>query len=491
MKHTETDKRLQILNSFLTTPHGELNEVRNIHRDILSKDPIFYGHLGAWYYKKGEVRDHKEVFMSNLFVSNLAEHREMACTLLDKFPPYQVAKIVDFCRQSIKKFPTCGKTAVRDYLRKREQGNFTSAYLQAKKDLKRLYASLKIKPGKIAQEMLFEGKKPAGIKALQEAKTPEQVALAIVNYKIPYTVAVSFIKDWTPAITIALVNTMTPQQVINNMGSLQKRGAMNYSEVKTLIEKKLEEAKTDKRVSTLKSKVASKVSGVSKDLSNKLEGVTQARVDKKMKGSLRGKVAILVDKSGSMGACIEAGKQVAALISGAFQEMPLVVAFDEIAYPINSTGRTIQEWEQAFRGVYPDNFTSIGCAMRYIGNVPVDSIVIITDEDENTDPYFVKEYQIYCKRMGIYPPVLIIRYGNSDQVERDLRGIRAEVQVFNFTRGDYYSLPNILPMINPRTRLDLLEEIMNTPLPYRKGRESKGKTEITLHSEEGKEVIYV
>ena len=41
------------------------------------------------------------------------------------------------------------------------------------------------------------------------------------------------------------------------------------------------------------------------------------------------------------------------------------------------------------------------------------------------------------------------------------------VDVFNFT-GDYYSLPNLIPMLAQPSKLELLMEIMEYPLPERK-----------------------
>jgi hypothetical protein len=35
---------------------------------------------------------------------------------------------------------------------------------------------------------------------------------------------------------------------------------------------------------------------------------------------------------------------------------------------------------------------------------------------------------------------------------------------FDFT-GDYYSLPNLLPLVAGRGLIDLVDEIMQTPLP--------------------------
>src|SRR5262249_31970819 len=75
MDTTERDARLLMLNSLLTPPHRELAKVAALHREMVERDPIFYGHLAAWYRAHGDVRDHQEVFTGNLLASDLPEHR--------------------------------------------------------------------------------------------------------------------------------------------------------------------------------------------------------------------------------------------------------------------------------------------------------------------------------------------------------------------------------------------------------------------------------
>lgn len=64
------------------------------------------------------------------------------------------------------------------------------------------------------------------------------------------------IKQLTPTVVVALINSMSPQEVINNLKSLQVRGAMENSQVKALIDEKLELAASDVRVAALKARVA-------------------------------------------------------------------------------------------------------------------------------------------------------------------------------------------------------------------------------------------
>src|SRR5947209_1663048 len=115
MLQAERDLRLEMLNSLLTTPHRQLEPVAQVHEAMVRQDPIFYGHLATWYQANGDVRDHKEVFVANLLASALPEHRDAGFVLLQEFPPYEVARVIDFMKQRLGKVPRSARTAVTRY----------------------------------------------------------------------------------------------------------------------------------------------------------------------------------------------------------------------------------------------------------------------------------------------------------------------------------------------------------------------------------------
>src|SRR5258705_4403496 len=92
----EQDVRLRLLNTLLTTPHRKLEEIWPVHRDMVAGDPRFYVRLAAWYSDHGDVRDHKEMFVIALVMSDFAGHRDTGLAMLRELPPYQVARVVDF-----------------------------------------------------------------------------------------------------------------------------------------------------------------------------------------------------------------------------------------------------------------------------------------------------------------------------------------------------------------------------------------------------------
>jgi hypothetical protein len=97
----------------------------------------------------------------------------------------------------------------------------------------------------------------------------------------------------------------------------------------------------------------------------------------------------------------------------------------------------------------------------------VEQLVIITDMGENTAPLFHEAYAQYVRELGVGPLVTIVAVGGSDQ--RFLNRLREQaipLTVWEFS-GDYYSLPNLLPLLALPSRAELVEQVMVVPLPHR------------------------
>ena len=474
MNTAERDLRLEMLNSLLTTPHRKLTQVAEIHTLIVELDPIFYGHLAVWYHQNGDVRDHKEVFVAHLLTSALSNHRDAGFMLLQTLPPYQVARVVDFMKQHCHKLPRSTRTAVRRYLKTRERdpARFDRAALRGRKALKHLYASLHIKPSERANAVLFRNQPPAGslaevLKQLAKADQAAEQARLIVEFKLPYPTVVGALKQLTPTVLVALINSMTPQEVINHLKSIQARGGMDHPEVKALIDAKLEQAATGKRVAAFKPQVAANATKLDNDTVTRLEQVTNAQV--KRRGVIKRPTALLVDKSGSMQNAIEVGKRLAALISGITEADLFVYAFDNMPYAVTAAGHSLTDWQRAFQHIKAGGGTSIGCALEVMRKQRqvVDQIVLVTDEGENSSPYFKAVYKTYCQALAVMPTVVIVRVGHhSNWIERQLQQQQVPVETVTFS-GDYYSLPNLVPLLTRPSRLDLLMEILGTQLPVR------------------------
>ena len=199
----------------------------------------------------------------------------------------------------------------------------------------------------------------------------------------------------------------------------------------------------------------------------KLEAVTNEQVKKR--GKIAKSTGLLVDKSGSMTNAIEVGKRLAALISGISDAALFVYAFDSMPYPIEAKGKELTDWEKAFQHIQANGYTSCGCAVEAmrIKKQVVDQFILVTDEGDNTAPLFVDAYPKYCRDLAVMPDVLIVRVGShSNQIESQLKQKQVPVETFTFA-GDYYSLPNLVPLLSRPSRLELLMEILDTPLPVR------------------------
>ncbi|HUG90754.1 MAG TPA: hypothetical protein VML55_07980 [Planctomycetaceae bacterium] len=529
MAAREQDIRLDILNTLLTTPHRELDRVWPVHREMVEKDPLFYVRLAAWYADHGDVRDHKEMFVVTLCLSDFEGHRDTGLALLRGLPPYELVRVIDFIhgrkttrtvrvadktkrrekarnlfrtantRKSdgesdaaaaaaepqvetkvvefglFKNVPRSVKTEVARYLSEREADPdwFDSTALVARKALKRLYAVLHIRPGARAQQILFDKEPPPGsrlyaLRELAHASSPADQARAIVEHRIPYRVAATVVRQMTPTVLLALIERMSPQELINNLGSLTRRGAFDNADLKALIDEKLAQARTAGRVSAFKTEEAARAAGVSADVRQQLEAIADTQV--KARGRITRPTALLVDKSGSMEQAIELGKRIGAMVSAICEKELYVYAFDTMAYEVPAQGGDMAAWERAFRGIRAGGGTSCGVALAYLRKKKhyVEQIVLVTDEGENTPPLFLDELRQYREELKADPGVCIVRTsGGQPYLERQCRQAGVLVDVFQFS-GDYYALPNLVPMLTRPSKLELLMEIMEYPLPVRK-----------------------
>jgi hypothetical protein len=530
MPTAEQDIRLQMLNTLLTTPHRNLELVWPVHCELVEKDPRFYVRLAAWYADHGDVRDHKEMFVVTLILSEFPGHRDVGLALLRQLPPYQVARVVDFihgrkrtrrvaaahqpkvrltreqehelktlshkkARLRLKEIhreqrrwetvvedfglfrnaPRSLRTEVSRYLGEREADPdwFDSTVLTARKALKRLYGVLHIRPGERAQKILFERDPPAnsrlmGLRDLARATSPAETAEAIGKHKIPFRVAAAVLRDMTRDVLEAIIERMSPQELINNLSALRRRGAFGDADLKALIELKLEDAKLGTRVSALKAEKALEATGFGGTMREKLEEVADVQI--KARGRITRPVALLVDKSGSMDEAIDLGKRIGAMIAAVCTSSLYVYAFDTMAYEVEAAGPKLADWHKAFAGIRAAGTTSCGVAlemMRRRGQ-RAEQILLITDEEENEPPLFVEALQKYRQEVEPAATVCIVKTADaSTKLEERCKAAGIKVETFQFT-GDYYALPNLVPLLAPPSELDLLMEIMEYPLPARK-----------------------
>src|SRR5262245_8072736 len=135
-----------------------------------------------------------------------------------------------------------------------------------------------------------------------------------------------------------------------------------------------------------------------------------------------------------------------------------------------SPKRKFLDWENAFKNIIANGATSIGAPLETmrLKKPAVEQIIIVTDEGENEQPLLYEIYPRYCEELKISPNIVIVKVGQySSLIEQQLKRRGAAVETLTF-EGDYYSLPNLIPMLSRPSRLELLLEILDTPLPIRK-----------------------
>lgn len=477
---TEQDVRLDILNTLLTTPHRKLEQVNPIHNTMIQGDPLFYGHLAAWYSDNGEIRDHKETFIINLVLSSFPGHRDAGLAMLRKLPPYQVVRVVDFIHKQLKRnIPRSMKTEVVRYLQEREASDkwFDSSVLNARKAMKRLYALLHVAPSPRAQDILFDKNPPedsdvALTKKIRSATSPAEQAKIILENKIPYRIASTVISNMTPTVLFALAKSMSDQELMNNVGSLHKRGAFNNPDIKAYLDERLDQAQTSQGIAALKGLEAIKATNVSDDVKQKLANVSDTQI--KSKGRIKKPTAILIDKSSSMSHAIQLGKQIAAMVSAIMDADLYVYAFDTIPYPIKCNGNKLSDWDKSMVGINSGGCTSCGSGVAALlrNKQYVEQIILITDEGDNTSPPLLGTLEKYAQQMSVRPNVVMIHPNQRFVTSLSERLTRNDfdVEQYNFTSdADYYSLPNLIPYLTRPSKLDLLMEIMQYELPLRQG----------------------
>jgi hypothetical protein len=578
----ERDIRTDLLNTLLTTPHRDLSALHPIHSTMVRQDPLFYVHMAAWYADHGQVRDHKEMFVVMLALSDFEGHRDVGLALLRRLPIYEVARVVDFVKGAevkvrvapasrrrgparsaatpgaspmlpaapssasaapppaagaagraglatrvanrlrggsrsgapalaiatptgaappapgassaavavpqelpkvkvptvkrglFRNVPRSMRTEIERYLRALEQDPraFDRAAVGSRKALKRLYAGLHIRPGKRAQAILFDEEPPEGsmaakVRQIKNAATPAEQARLIVEHRIPYRIASTVVREMTPMVVAALVEVMTPQELINNVGSLKERGALDNPDIRALVDEKVQAAKTDRRVSAYKAKVAIEAAGITGELAEELDKVTEARVV--AAGTITRPTALLIDKSGSMTPAIEAGRQLGALISAICKADLFAYAFDTVAYPIQPKGASLADWEKAMAGISAVGGTACGVALDWMRKKGqrVEQIVMVTDEGENTAPRFREAYINYADELNVRPAVILVKIGQASALlEQACTELGIAPNVFEF-RGDYYALPNIIPMLTYPSLSEMVMEVLGYPLPQR------------------------
>jgi len=442
-------------------------------------EPELFAHMIAWNYKKGKVRSSKIALpVIALRGTPDMEWWENAVAHLCTLDPRNLVNATVFNKDLTKRGLRVGegagrllKNGVNMYIRARERHPswWTKTAVQHRRSLKALYAYYHIKPSPIAQDVLFNGKRPEGsiFEAIELMKTmtPLQAAGTIVEMGIPYTIAVTVVPDIKdPNVVMALMNQMSGTELITNTKMLKELGVFRNAALKSAYNDAMERAKKDKKTSTLKaSKAAEVIDG--DEAQTKLTKIQEDQMEKLDKAE--GDWLILGDRSGSMYRAIKLSRQIAGFLAKGVKGRVWVVFFNQAPMAYEVTGMSYADIIQKTRSVHASGATSVGVGLDWMlraGNI-VNGIVICSDGGHNTAPDFSLVYKRYCDKFGIEPAVYFMKMeGDNDRLTSECKRNKVDIDTFDLRRDvDLNSIPEILPLLKAN-RYALIDEIMETPL---------------------------
>jgi hypothetical protein len=443
---------------------------------VLKQDPDLFAHLIAWNSPKTEIRDTKVAFPVLALSGNPGpEHMyyDNAIAHLIQLDPMALMKAITFY-QSIgphsNRSTKMLRNAVIEYIRAREEKHhwWDSSVVQHRKNIKNLYKTFKIKPSLRADRILFKQDYPTNsvFEAIRTLKlqSPQEAAGLILKYKIPFLVAqgaVGGLGEKNIDLTLAIIESMSPADLITNSKMLEKLGVMSNNILRAAYDNGIAKMATNKRVSSLKATKA-KEFVEDKKTKAKLEKAQEQRLDN-LKG-LEGNWLVLGDRSGSMQFSIEKAKEIAAFLARMGKGEISLVFFSEYPQEFDVTGKSLEEIKQLTRGVGAGGSTNISCGLELVANKGeiINGIVIVSDGGENRGS-FVDTYRRYENKFGISPNVYLLHVsGDPDRLSYSCEDV-IPYQKLEMKDVDAYGMPSLLNILRT-SRYTLIDDIMSSQL---------------------------
>jgi hypothetical protein len=511
--------RNTIINELSRSPHGKLEEYTPVCVEAAKSEAEFLAHLIAFDKLNGQVRDAKvalpvislsvaEFCRDQEFLENSLAHMAMLDVrnfvrafrfakgltgLTDVGPKKQQVfgitaeearegyrvHVFESMGEIIRKPGPGSMNQIRKvaqrYLRAREEnwGWWERTAVQHRKTLRELYALTHTKPSAMADAILFKNEKPRGtiFEAISRLGTmsPEEAAGTILERKIPFLIAKGAMgkKIQDPSVLLALIDRMSPSELVNNMTELERLGVKKEPALRAALEKALTKAGSSKK-NTFKATVAAEAVE-DEGLKQKLVALQEKQI--KQLGGVDGNWAVLADASGSMAPCIEIGRKVAATLAKLVKGEVYLIFFNTSPRVLRATGKTYEDILKESSRVNADGGTSIGCGLQYLldEKIEIDGIAVVSDAAENTTPFFTEVYGRYSKVFDKEPPVYLYRVGGRmSYADHDLavsmKGAKIDLQEFSLPGSvDFYSLANTVGTMRV-SRYGLVQKIMETPL---------------------------
>jgi len=186
------------------------------------------------------------------------------------------------------------RSGVAQYLHLREEGELMmeGAILRARNALRYLYAKAHLLPGgsesSWINRCIFHNEAPEGsriesLKKLIASNDPTEQAEIIMEARLPYPLVRSLVKTITPSVLVALIDSMSPQELLANLASIKREGAFDNPEIKELVQEKLKKIKNAKKgkVDALKGETAAEaVESLDEETRTLVSEVTDSQMKK-------------------------------------------------------------------------------------------------------------------------------------------------------------------------------------------------------------------
>lgn len=375
-----------------------------------------------------------------------------------------------------------------------ERGRWERVALQHSTSLKRLYEISRTPipvwagtilfggnkvNGKFEKSMLPPGSVFAELKRLSKV-TPQEAASIILSRKIPALIAMGALGTMRndPAVALALIENATPAQLTNLSRLLRSMGVETNPALRAAYTRGLDKDSRNK-VSLLKATQAAAALEADSDEDEAPSEIVvklKAHQERQLKSAagIEGRWLVLGDKSPSMAQSVEVARRVAGTLAKLVREKVTLIFFDSVPRTLDVTGLDYDAILKKTATIKADGSgTSIGCGLQVLldKGEEVDGIVIVSDAEENSAPFFFQQYEMYKKRFSKEVPVYLFRMQSTMQgrVEMDLavtmKAAGFSMQEFDL-RGqnvDYYSIENTIKSLSTN-RYGMMQAILDFPL---------------------------
>lgn len=479
----------QIIAELLRSPHGTLAAYLPVGSQAAVLEPAFLSHSIAWNHRHGSIRDARLALpaltlLCPTFPEELVENSLAHLALLtprqlagysvhhqpDRKGVWPFLKAQHLSKRRLRTF----REMARDYLRAREAcwPWWERTALAFRVPLRGLYNIARFKPCPEAQRILFENRYAPGTVFAGISLLPQMDAEAVAGFlreeQIPFLVAQGVLgtRIIEPPILAAVIDGMTPGQLVTNRKALEKWSASLVGATRGAITAAVERAQT-MRGNVLKTTVAREAMDAEETtLIAELDTLQEAQLD--AAPGIEGNWLIAGDKSGSMVKAIEVAALLAGYMARKVTGQVCLCFFDTEPIYYDVTGKSYADIQRMIQGIRGEGGTHIGASLlgaKERGFV-ADGIAIVSDGGDNSGYDFPRDYAVYTHWAGKEPPVYLYRVQGNDPDVLSVPCARAALpfQRFDIPQGiDHYALEGLAQTMRSN-RYSLIQSIMDTPL---------------------------